>query len=729
MTFPKELAPLANRALFRRNPFRILQVPTFATSQALRQSELILRMAEKGIHHDRDRGSWPLDPPPTLDAIQASLHTLSDPLLRFIWEFFWIWPEDYPTQVGLKQEDYAHIIDTHNQGVLNATMASDLEADYEAGRWDDARRTAWERTWPLALKKFFALVQLEEMDDLLLARIHQIDDSRLTSGWATRIRQSITSLFTMIFADLTANDLINKRRESAILYSNILKEYEYDQSLFQSELINSFKPIERLIKDALEEANSLRDANSGLGIQVIRIMSEKCKSPLLILLEILGDDNAYCLNIVDKLIGQVFRSSMAFGRDTEEWDICLEDLNELIAPFCLSRENREKFIDAKEQLNLLIAKKKYAPIRAKINLLLAEADKSKKTTPISGVKTGNVLLNEIIPLYRDLQQNGYPESELIDLKDAIAISITNFVIGFWNVAKINYQDTEQCIELLKRVSGWFSNREGVDWYTRVFNDILEVKQSMISSTRQAIPNSSSAFPLPSRTSQPNQSSSKPNTSSNGANCTELRGLQHKKTAIAVLGVIIILICVANIDNCSSDTPTRPIANTAPESNIPTFVPPINAPTPIVATPNQSPKSDLVSKVPSLVEKPFPMHGTIRINTQQPCIAPFKIETPSGQNYIVKLITTSSGRPIVTCYIKGGKTLDIKVPLGTYIMKYATGYAWYGEKLKFGPNTIAKKMDTELTFYVDGNYVTGHTISLSVSYGGNLKSTNIDPTEL
>ncbi len=45
-------------------------------------------------------------------------------------------------------------------------------------------------------------------------------------------------------------------------------------------------------------------------------------------------------------------------------------------------------------------------------------------------------------------------------------------------------------------------------------------------------------------------------------------------------------------------------------------------------------------------------------------------------------------------------IEIKVPLGSYIVKYAVGEKWYGEKYLFGPETRYNKADEKFVFEFD-----------------------------
>jgi hypothetical protein len=115
------------------------------------------------------------------------------------------------------------------------------------------------------------------------------------------------------------------------------------------------------------------------------------------------------------------------------------------------------------------------------------------------------------------------------------------------------------------------------------------------------------------------------------------------------------------------------------------------------------------------------------NTQR--IAPFRITTSAGQdNYYIKLVDANTDSPIMTIYVRGGRTYETDVPLGTYRLRYATGRTWYGTKYLFGPETGYSEVDDNISFSVQGDEVQGNDIQLVPQLGGNLATKTISAAE-
>ncbi len=82
----------------------------------------------------------------------------------------------------------------------------------------------------------------------------------------------------------------------------------------------------------------------------------------------------------------------------------------------------------------------------------------------------------------------------------------------------------------------------------------------------------------------------------------------------------------------------------------------------------------------------PPTRVIERSRKKNAIATFAVETVAGNDYLVKLVNMSDPKDQVVIYVRGGDTYSIKVPLGRYHVRAATGTTWYGKNDLFGPET-------------------------------------------
>jgi len=126
--------------------------------------------------------------------------------------------------------------------------------------------------------------------------------------------------------------------------------------------------------------------------------------------------------------------------------------------------------------------------------------------------------------------------------------------------------------------------------------------------------------------------------------------------------------------------------------------------------------------------PHPQHqGVYRWYTADEDVASFTIKTEVGSDYFVKL-EDLSGQPVRSFFVYGGSTFTTNVPLGTFVLKYATGKSWCNERDLFGPSTSKSQADD--TFAVerkntpDGYTLSRWTVELIRQPHGNLRTHSI-----
>lgn len=129
------------------------------------------------------------------------------------------------------------------------------------------------------------------------------------------------------------------------------------------------------------------------------------------------------------------------------------------------------------------------------------------------------------------------------------------------------------------------------------------------------------------------------------------------------------------------------------------------------------------------EQPVPQSGANNANFRNG-VAPLKITTSSagGYHYFVKIVNLLNGQSIGSYFIRSGEAIDIKVPLGTYEIKYASGTKWYGMGYLFGTETTYSKADSTFDFTFDGYQYSGYTVELIMQRNGNLRTSGIQPSQ-
>ena len=128
--------------------------------------------------------------------------------------------------------------------------------------------------------------------------------------------------------------------------------------------------------------------------------------------------------------------------------------------------------------------------------------------------------------------------------------------------------------------------------------------------------------------------------------------------------------------------------------------------------------------------PLPVNGDKVSFHNREEVAPLKIKTPvtSVEHYFIKVVDDLEENIVKTIFIRSGNTIDTKMPLGSYIIKYATGKTWYGTEHLFGPETIYSKANKTFIFTREANGYSGYTIELILQQHGNLKTQQIPKSD-
>ena len=127
----------------------------------------------------------------------------------------------------------------------------------------------------------------------------------------------------------------------------------------------------------------------------------------------------------------------------------------------------------------------------------------------------------------------------------------------------------------------------------------------------------------------------------------------------------------------------------------------------------------------MLEDNRPKNGAVLDRTLSSGRNVFKISVPSGQDYCVRLELEENPTQYVMFYIQGGKTASVKVPSGTYKLKYVSGNYWCGAEIFYfyeGPRFFAA--DTNHTVKSTGTTYTQVKISLNATEEGNMPTQQI-----
>lgn len=367
------LLSAARPDLYRINAFRISALPIDATAHDISRQTEKLKMMEKFSGNIRQNGGpLPLDPIPNADDIREAMQRLRDPERRLVDEFFWFWPHelgqsnndgaltalarnDLKTagEIWFKQERGSSQanVSMHNLAILAHLAALDLEHKAESKRLADDVSQRRDSYWKEAFKRWKILLEHEGFWSRLSARIRQLDDPRLTTGTARRMRASLPLALLCINAQLAVRTAERGDTDETSRHMRIMRDSGLDQSVIDEALQRAVKPIRERIKTLCKSAESEADTDPIHADQVTKRLLDQTRPILAALDCLLTSGNATRDGAHDEVALCALSCQVSFANKTENWKTSLE-LLEFVQSIAASQSIRERI---KENINIVRA--------------------------------------------------------------------------------------------------------------------------------------------------------------------------------------------------------------------------------------------------------------------------------------------------------------------------------------------------------------------------------------
>jgi hypothetical protein len=330
------LLELATPQLYRRNLFRVLGLPVTATTADVRRQQKRLELQRKlGVAQgDAQAAALSLAPPPTEEAYRAALERLTDPEARLLDELFWFWPLDGATgpDAALRaleqgrleearrcwEEEAASARDPravarHNLAVLDHLQALDREVAPVGPAGADGVQL-----WTQALAGWRAVAETEGFWSRLGDRIRELDDARLTTGVARRIRSTLPRALLSINAALAFQ--AGERKDPAAVKKHLELLRAADRDGLAAEVLRAgLEPTRRQIKAMVEDARSRWVAIPHQGDRIVRELHDQAAALLATVDAVLEPGDTTRGGLHDLVSEAMSDGAWAFAKKTDAW--------------------------------------------------------------------------------------------------------------------------------------------------------------------------------------------------------------------------------------------------------------------------------------------------------------------------------------------------------------------------------------------------------------------------
>jgi TPR repeat protein len=361
----KTLLDACTPLVYRHNAFRITGLVVDASTRDIKRRIDDLRHAEEmGDAEEEHTHAFALNPPPSLDHIREAAQRLQDSERRIVEEFFWFWPTEWgngkhdPALSALASGDKdtafktwsqaisddqsaISIVAKHNLAVMYQLVALDsehiaLESDLSA---DSLETVA--KYWRKCFKWWEELTDDEAFWSLVADRIRVLDDKRLTTGFARRMRATLAEALDKINAMLAISFVERGKLTLAANHINYMKETHQGRDNVLKTLAVITKPLKTRVRSAVEKATSTAQRQPGQAAESARELLQAVAGPLHIIQVILPPEDHERIDLCDAVAEACLTCQTAYARETKDWETSLEILDAAIK-FSASKETKTR---------------------------------------------------------------------------------------------------------------------------------------------------------------------------------------------------------------------------------------------------------------------------------------------------------------------------------------------------------------------------------------------------
>lgn len=351
--------------VYRNNSFRITGLPVDATTRDIKRRIDDLKHAEELGDADQEHvHAFALDPPPSLEHIRDAATRLQDPERRIVDEFFWFWPMEWgkgrqdPALVALLTGDKdsafkiwseslnddhqtASVVAKHNLAVMYQLVALDSEhVALEADLSEEQLQTI-SKYWRRCFRWWEELTVEETFWSIIGDRIRMLDDPRLTTGFARRMRKTLPEAMDRINAMLAIRFAEAGKFSMASSHITYMKETHQGLDDVPKTLAVITTPLKTRVKTAVEKSVERAKRDPSKAAIAADDMLAAVKEPLQIIQLILPAHDHERVDLCDSVAEACLTCQVAYGRETEDWVKSLELLDKALK-YAASHETKDR---------------------------------------------------------------------------------------------------------------------------------------------------------------------------------------------------------------------------------------------------------------------------------------------------------------------------------------------------------------------------------------------------
>lgn len=444
-TVCKLLLEVATRDIFRRNTFRITGLSVNATPREIsKQGDKLVLMQELGGGGFENIALLGRVPAPTPDELRHALQRMRNAENRILDELFWFWPENGgktatdPALTALARGDTegaraiwgadgrlsaTNVRAAHNLAILHHVLALDAEAPDAHRNSARPRRKEIDEHWRQALAHWQLLVDNDHFWEAISARIRQLNEPNLTTGYARLIRSTLPKALNKISADVIVALAADGKTDLARNHLDLVRVHGNGSAGTEMTADFALSPVAARLHEHIETARRRAEHGPSEAVEAARELLDHAEASLT-LYALFGISGESRKEIFDEVAGMVVTCAINHQRKTED-NVTFVAVLERALPLAVSDEVRQRV-----RKNIEIG-------RGNLNLELLQP----VVDALRAIRESNVLSSaklarirqEILPKVADCARENPDNSALVDqLADTIAIALRGVSIEAHN---------------------------------------------------------------------------------------------------------------------------------------------------------------------------------------------------------------------------------------------------------------------------------------------------------
>lgn len=343
----RQMMDVCKPRVYHDNFFRLTGLPVDASSRDIARRQDDLNAAKiAGDWKNEFRHFLESSGVPTPENLHDAFVLVQDPERRFIDEFFWFWPLEWgngkrdPALQFLSSGSYhdaittwqtqqyafgrARMVSQHNLAVFYHFQAIKCELSLLGGtKLPSADFQQMTDHWHLSFSYWEPLADDDDFWEIVTERIRVLNDPRLTTGFARRMRSTFPVAFDQINAHLALDYAKQGRYSDARRHVTYMNETHQGLDNVEQTVSEIFEPMEKRVALMAESAVAFSRKEPESGLKAATELLESSKESLEVAKGLLDDGHCIRTQLFDSVASACFSCLIAYGNKTADWKPCI----------------------------------------------------------------------------------------------------------------------------------------------------------------------------------------------------------------------------------------------------------------------------------------------------------------------------------------------------------------------------------------------------------------------